>query len=65
VLFTAETGVPVVLGRGDIAVKLVKLDGFWKQIVMQRGATQLKTVDLRFADQVVVRWDEGRDRPAQ
>lgn len=65
VLFTAESGVPVVFGRGDIAVKLVKLDGFWKQIVMQRGAAHLKTVDLRFADQVVVRWDEGRDGQAQ
>jgi cell division protein FtsQ len=65
VLFTAESGVPVVLGRGDIALKLVKFDGFWKQIVMQRGATHLKTVDLRFADQVVVRWDEGHDSPAQ
>jgi len=65
VLFTAESGVPVVFGRGDIAVKLVKLDGFWKQIVIPRGATQLKTVDLRFADQVVARWDEGRDVRAQ
>ena len=65
VLFTAESGVPVVFGRGDIAVKLVKLDGFWKQIVIPRGATQLKTVDLRFADQVVARWDEGHDVRAQ
>jgi cell division protein FtsQ len=65
VLFTAGSGVPVVFGRGDIAVKLVKLDGFWKQIVVPRGATQLKTVDLRFTDQVVVRWDEGHDVQAQ
>jgi cell division protein FtsQ len=65
VLFTAESGVPVVFGRGDIAVKLVTLDGFWKQIVMPRGAAQLRTVDLRFADQVVVRWDEGHDVQAQ
>ena len=65
VLFTAESGVPVVFGRGDIAVKLVTLDGFWKQIVMPRGAAHLRTVDLRFADQVVVRWDEGHDVQAQ
>jgi len=57
VLFTAESGVPVAFGRGDAAVKLVKFDGFWKQIVMARGAAHLKTVDLRFAGQVVVRWD--------
>jgi cell division septal protein FtsQ len=65
VLFTAESGVPVVFGRGDVPVKLVTFDGFWKQIVMQRGAAQLKTVDLRFADQVVVRWNEAREGAAQ
>jgi cell division protein FtsQ len=65
VLFTAESGVPVMFGRGDIAVKLVKFDGFWNQFVTQRGAAQLKTVDLRFADQVVVRWDEGHGSAAQ
>ena len=65
VLFTAESGVPVVFGRGDIALKLLKLDGFWKQIVVQRGAAHLKTVDLRFADQVVVRWDEEQEGQAR
>jgi len=65
ILFTAESGVPVVVGRGDIVMKLVKFDGFWKQIVNQRGAARLKTVDLRFADQVVARWDEERGVPAQ
>jgi cell division protein FtsQ len=59
VLYTTDSGVPVMLGRGSIAEKLVKFDGFWKQIVMQQGAARLKTIDLRFADQVVVRWDEG------
>ena len=59
VLFTTESGVPVVFGRGDVAVKLLELDGFWKQIVSARGPSHLKTVDLRFADQVVVRWDDG------
>ncbi|HTY57364.1 MAG TPA: FtsQ-type POTRA domain-containing protein [Bacteroidota bacterium] len=65
VLFTAESGIPVLLGRGDVALKLVTLDGFWKQIVMQRGAAELKTVDLRFADQVVVRWNGAHDGAAQ
>ena len=64
-LFTADGGIPVAFGCGDVALKLVTLDGFWKQIVMQRGATQIKTVDLRFADQVVVRWDEGRGTRTQ
>jgi len=58
-LFTTESGVPVVFGRGDVALKLLELDGFWKQVVMQRGPAHLRTVDLRFADQVVVRWDDA------
>jgi cell division protein FtsQ len=64
-LFTAEGGIPVAFGCGDVALKLVTLDGFWKQFVMQRGAAQLRTVDLRFADQVVVRWDEARGTRTQ
>ena len=58
-LFTTESGVPVLFGRGDVAMKLLELDGFWKQIVSERGPSHLKTVDLRFADQVVVRWDDA------
>lgn len=58
-LFTTESGVPVAFGRGNVAMKLLELDGFWKQIVMQRGPSHLRTVDLRFADQVVVRWDDA------
>jgi cell division protein FtsQ len=56
ILYTAEYGVPVVLGRGDYGAKLVKLDAFWHQFVVQRGARELRYVDLRFTDQVVVRW---------
>jgi len=61
VLYTAEYGVPVILGHGGVAEKLVKLDGFWKQIVLHQGADRLEYVDLRFEDQVVVRWSHGAD----
>jgi len=57
VLYTSEFGVPVVFGRGDVEVKLVKFDGFWKEIVPHHGANELAYVDLRFEDQVVVRWN--------
>jgi cell division protein FtsQ len=53
---TAEAGVPVFLGRGSLGEKLVTFDGFWRAIVDRRGPQQLQQVDLRFADQVVVRW---------
>jgi len=56
---TAESGVPVMVGRGDLPVKLVKLDGFWRGFVDRRGAQELQYVDLRFEDQVVARWNNG------
>ena len=61
ILYTAESGVPVVFGHGDVGVKLVKFDGFWKEIVSRHGAHELAYVDLRFEDQVVVRWNHGAD----
>lgn len=56
VLTTAESGVPVVLGREDVARRLVKFEGFWRDIVSHRGAQDLQSVDLRYEDQVVARW---------
>lgn len=55
-LYTAESGVPVLFGRGDDARKLVKLDAFWREFMEHHGADELAYVDLRFDDQVVVRW---------
>lgn len=57
-LHTADAGVPVVVGRGEIAMKLVKFDAFWRQIVERRGPQQLRLVDLRFEDRVIARWND-------
>lgn len=56
VLTTAESGVPVLFGRGDVVAKMVKFEGFWNNVVSRRGAGDLQSIDLRFSDQVVVRW---------
>lgn len=56
VLYAAEWGVPIIMGRGDIACKLVRLETFWNDVVRQRGSQALQYVDLRYEDQVVVRW---------
>ncbi len=56
VLYTAEGGVPVIFGQGGIADKLVRLDAFWNNVIRQRGLQSLQYVDLRYDDQVVVRW---------
>ena len=56
VVYTSESSVPVLFGKGDLARKLVTFDGFWNTIVSRRGVTALQSVDMRFADQVVARW---------
>ncbi|MFN0157755.1 MAG: cell division protein FtsQ/DivIB [Bacteroidota bacterium] len=61
VLYTAELGVPVMVGKGDIIRKMAKFDAFWTEFVSQHGASELQYVDLRFEDQVVVRWNHGGD----
>ncbi len=58
-LYTAEMGVPVVFGRGDEVTKLMKFDGFWRDVVSRRGTQDLQYIDVRFEDQVVVRWNTG------
>lgn len=56
VAYTVDFGVPVVFGRGDLAMKLVTLESFWNSVVNSRGAHELASIDVRFAQQVVVRW---------
>ncbi|HTP80420.1 MAG TPA: FtsQ-type POTRA domain-containing protein [Bacteroidota bacterium] len=60
VLVTAEGAVPVIFGRGEITDKLLRLEAFWNQVVRVRGTEDLRYIDLRFADQVVVRWNQRR-----
>lgn len=61
ILYTAESGVPIVFGHGGPTAKLVKFEGFWNDIVRHYGAAELNYVDLRFEDQVVVRWNHNVD----
>jgi cell division protein FtsQ len=60
VLYTAEFGIPVMFGRGNIVDKLTILEGFWTSVVSSRGGQTLRTVDIRFADQVVARWEPSQ-----
>jgi cell division protein FtsQ len=64
ILYTAEFSVPVILGRGDMATKLAKLESFWNSIVTNRGIQDLASVDVRFEDMVVVR-RVGNEEPRQ
>jgi cell division protein FtsQ len=65
IFYTSDAGVPVIVGHDNIGLKLVKFDSFWKQMVDRRGAQELQYIDLRFQDQVIVKWTSkkgGRDR---
>ena len=61
-LYTAEGGVPVLFGRGNSASKLVRLEAFWNTIVRERGTASLQYIDLRFNDQIVVRWNDNNKK---
>ena len=57
VLYAAEWGIPILFGHGEVASKMVRLEKFWNEVVRERGAQNLQYIDLRYDDQVVVRWN--------
>jgi cell division protein FtsQ len=57
VLYSAEGGVPIIFGRGEIPNKLMRLEAFWNDIVRTRGPQMLQYIDLRYQDQIVARWN--------
>jgi cell division protein FtsQ len=58
VLYSAEGGVPIIFGRGELPGKLIRLEIFWNDIVRMRGVQCLQYVDLRFQDQIIARWNK-------
>jgi len=57
VLYSAEGGVPIIFGRGEISAKIARLEAFWNTVVRTRGTQDLQYVDLRFEDQIIARWN--------
>ncbi|MBI2620221.1 MAG: FtsQ-type POTRA domain-containing protein [Ignavibacteriales bacterium] len=64
ILYTAEEGIPVLFGRGHVSSKLVRLDTFWNSVVRERGIQDLEYIDLRYENQVVVRWKPSHRKVA-
>jgi cell division protein FtsQ len=54
VLYSFETGIPIIFGKGDAVKKMVKLDAFWQQFIRNNATTDIQYIDIRFDDQVVV-----------
>ena len=57
ILYSAEGGVPIIFGRGELSSKLVRLETFWNDIVRTRGPQYLQYIDLRYQDKIIARWN--------
>jgi cell division protein FtsQ len=58
IVYTAEQGIPIFFRTEDIHAQLVYLMSFWNQYVRQRGSERVRSIDLRFNDQVVAVWNK-------
>ncbi len=54
VLYSFESGIPIIFGKGDAVKKMVKLDAFWQKFVRNNETKDIQYIDIRFDDQVVV-----------
>ncbi|MCK9407934.1 MAG: FtsQ-type POTRA domain-containing protein [Bacteriovoracaceae bacterium] len=54
VLYSFESGIPIIFGKGDAVRKLVKLEAFWQQFLQNNATSDIQYIDIRFDDQVVV-----------
>ncbi len=54
VLYSSDAGVPIIFGQGNAVKKMAELDAFWKQVVIQEGPQNIRYIDLRFDDQIVI-----------
>lgn len=57
-LYSADVGALIILGRDSISKKLLMLEEFWSKFIASGDAEKLQYVDLRYEDQVVVKWKQ-------
>lgn len=58
VLYSSDVVIQIVLGRGDVAKKLVTLQAFWITFAKTADVDKVQSLDLRYEDQVVVKWNQ-------
>ena len=63
IMYSADTGIPVVLGRGDMMKKMLLLQTFWTNFMKSDSLASVKYVDVRFEGQVVVKRDQKAVNP--
>lgn len=62
ILYTIESAVPVIVGSSvDAERKLRSFHAFWNTVAMQHDVRGIEYVDLRYRDEVVVRWKTAVD----
>ena len=54
ILYSFETGAPIIFGKGDAVKKMVKLEAFWQKFLQNSDTKDIQYIDIRFDDQVVV-----------
>ncbi len=59
-IYVVVDGVRIIIGSGDYEVKMGRLDLVRKEIIKRNIAVD--TIDLRFANKIIVRPDEGKHR---
>lgn len=62
ILYTIESAVPVIIGSSvDAERKLRSFHAFWNTVAIQHDVGGIEYVDLRYRDEVVVRWRSSAD----
>lgn len=55
VALTNENGVKLIFGKGEYVARLRNWEAFYSEIVRKKGMKNIKSVDLRFEGQIVMR----------
>ncbi len=54
VLYSFESGTPIIFGKGDVVKKIVKLEAFWQKFLQKSSTEDIEYIDIRFDEQVIV-----------
>lgn len=54
ILYSFETGVPIIFGSGDVVKKMVKLDAFQQKFLQNSDTKNIQYIDIRYDDQIVI-----------
>lgn len=55
-LYSSEGGIPILLGREEVAKKITMLDTFWSNFMKPEMYGEMQYIDARYDGQIVVKW---------